>query len=80
MKPLYTHDCTRCVYLDKYKETDLYWCDQGGNMPTLINRYGNNGPEYESGPLLKSIIPSLMESVNWFTVAFKRAQDKGLIK
>jgi hypothetical protein len=37
-------------YADAYQgKYDLYHCDQGGPGPTLIARYGDDGPEYMSG-------------------------------
>lgn len=44
----YEHDCTDCVFLGRFAEHDLYWCSQGGFMPTIIARYGDDGPEYAS--------------------------------
>jgi hypothetical protein len=54
-KPIYPHYCDSCIYLgrseDDYgKECDLYVCTQGmGSNPTVIARYGEDGPEYISG-------------------------------
>lgn len=49
----YTHDCNQCVYLGlgcmDSKEYDLYFCKQGGIMPTVIARFGDNTPDYLSG-------------------------------
>lgn len=66
----YTHDCTSCTPLGEFNEFDLYHCGQGGHRPTVIARYGNDGPEYLSG--MDSVhTPSLVE-------AQKRAVEKGL--
>ena len=42
----YEHDCDVCVYLGRYKEYDLYFCNN--HTPTVIARYGIHG-EYLSG-------------------------------
>jgi hypothetical protein len=46
MKPLFKHDCDKCVFLGVYKNHDLYYCN---TEPTVIARYGDNGCEYFSG-------------------------------
>ena len=43
------HDCDNCKFLGMFKDYDLYFCNQGGNIPTVIARYGNEGHEYLSG-------------------------------
>jgi len=49
IKRHYTHDCNNCKPLGKFQEYELYFCDQGGNLPTVIARYGNEIWEYKSG-------------------------------
>jgi len=44
--PQYKHDCDRCIFLGREGEYDLYFCK---DEPTIICRYGNDGPEYGSG-------------------------------
>ena len=44
----YTHDCDVCKSLGVMDEFDLYFCPQVG-MPTVIARFGDDGPDYESG-------------------------------
>ena len=44
--PLFTHDCDKCQFLGTFKKHDLYFCAAG---PTVVARYGNDGPEYKSG-------------------------------
>ena len=52
--PRYKHDCTRCRFLGHtiggMRIHDLYVCDTLGpdRSPTVIARYGNDGPEYLS--------------------------------
>jgi hypothetical protein len=47
--PRYPHDCTSCRYLGHVLAFDLYVCPQGG-LPTVVARYGAEGPAYASGP------------------------------
>jgi len=47
--PKFKHDCSECIFLGLYKGNDLYFCRQGGSFPTVISRYGNDGPDYSSG-------------------------------
>lgn len=76
MKPRYKHDCEGCVYLstwdDEHEETyDLYYCNQG-SLPTVIARFGHDGPDYVSGIFFAPQVPALAE-------AKKLAQKKGLL-
>lgn len=48
-KPEYKHDCSKCTFLGKFEEYDLYYCDK--SLPTLIARYGDEGPQYSSCPV-----------------------------
>lgn len=57
-KPQFIHDCDQCVFLGQYKHplkdgtlepVDLYFCPAALGGPTVIARYGNEGPEYSSG-------------------------------
>ena len=48
LTPAFEHDCDECVFLGRYEDHDLYLCPQGG-MPTVVARWGNDGPEYTSG-------------------------------
>lgn len=47
--PRYIHDCKECIYLGQKDEYDLYFCNQGGLLNTVIARFGNEGPDYISG-------------------------------
>ena len=71
-KPRFTHDCDRCTFLGQDGKHDLYYCPQG-SFPTVIARYGNDGPDYTSGMSLVDIVPALKE-------AKRRAIEKGLIQ
>ena len=50
VKPQYKHDCDGCTFHGRLGDKDIYTCGQGGNIPTIIARWGNGGPEYSSGP------------------------------
>jgi hypothetical protein len=47
--PRYPHDCTACRYVGQLLAFDVYVCPQGG-LPTVVARYGAEGPAYASGP------------------------------
>ena len=69
----FQHDCKNCKPLGHYNEHDLYFCAQGGLVPTVLARYGNEGPEYLSGLTLAPAIPELGE-------AARRAVAAGYLK
>ena len=83
MTKQFEHDCEGCTFLGQYKKWDLYHCMDFGTIPTLIARWGDEGPENTSGedfslpfynPLLKARLhphPGLAE-------ARRRAQARGL--
>ena len=72
-KPRYEHDCSSCYFLGQYEEYDLYYCDQTFlNFPTVIARFGDDGPDYTSG-LALATQPPLSE-------AKRRAIQMGLLK
>ncbi len=51
--PRYKHDCRKCKYLGQHKEYDLYHCYNCAlEKGTVIARYGNDGWEYASTPIL----------------------------
>jgi hypothetical protein len=77
--PLWQHDCQKCVLLGTVSFHDLYYCPGilGGSV---IARYGNDGPEYRSGPvdvLLDNL--SRFDETDPLRVAYTLACDKGLI-
>lgn len=51
----FQHDCEKCVPLGRESDHDLYFCEQGGMGPTLIARWGDEGPDYKSGMVLAGI-------------------------
>lgn len=65
MTPRFAHDCTACVFLGTNtlpdsevawypRVADLYFCNQGGFLPTVIARYSDDGPDYSSGLAFRS--------------------------
>jgi hypothetical protein len=44
--PQFKHDCDKCTFLASMGSHDFYYCS---NSPTVIARYGDEGPEYLSG-------------------------------
>lgn len=56
----YAHDCTACVSLGALGDYDLYRCSQSG-LPTVVARFGDDGPEYLSGsPLQLDVGPDVV--------------------
>lgn len=54
VQPKWQHDCSKCTFLGHYSDDkgiyDLYHCNQGsGRFPTIIARWSDNGPDYNSG-------------------------------
>lgn len=51
----FVHDGPCCTFLGTFRggvpvmDYDLYWCDQGVGLPTVIARYGDEGSAYASG-------------------------------
>ena len=49
-EPRFRHDCEDCVFIGHYEGHDIYRCPQEGlPWPTIVARYGDDGPEYTSG-------------------------------
>lgn len=71
--PLYEHDSDCCTFLGSFQnEADLYFCDQGGKLPTVIARYGGLGHQYTSGLIFADTSP-------WLGEAKRRAIARGLL-
>jgi hypothetical protein len=53
--PEFQHDCERCRFRGQLVGHDIYTCDQGGGgvPPTIVARWGDEGHEYASGPLVQ---------------------------
>ncbi len=52
--PKFTHDCDKCQFLGTEHGQDLYICAGEymvpGLGPSIVARFGNNGPDYASMP------------------------------
>ena len=79
--PVFKHICDNCEYLGHFDEHDLYYCPKGG--PTVIARWGGDGPDYASGMAiaeawdfkrLKDNAPSYSKALR---VAYLIAKDLG---
>lgn len=57
--PQFEHDCERCVYLGRHEDRDVYVCPQYG-WPTIVQRFGDRGSEYNSGAWLVEELPREM--------------------
>lgn len=68
----YDHDCGACVFLGQFGSADLYFCPQGGSIPTVIARYSSSGADYTSGIFAGNRHPDLLE-------AKMRATARGLL-
>jgi len=66
----YKHDCKNCTYLGQFNEYDLYFCLQGGKIPTVIARFSSEGPDYYSG---------ITSNITELTEAKCRAITRGLL-
>ena len=51
----FTHDCSRCKFIGHFCGHDVYTCsdqiDSPVLGPTILARYGNDGPDYASQPI-----------------------------
>lgn len=48
-KPKFTHDCSNCEFLGTFKDIDLYSCNRGKQIDTVIARFSSAGSDYCSG-------------------------------
>lgn len=92
MKPRYTHDCEKCVYLgtvyaerenDCKNYIDCYWCknERYPSLTSVIGRYGSDGPEYSSSLPPEAFAAGndyLMMADRWYLFALFRATVLGL--
>jgi hypothetical protein len=86
-KPKHQHDCKACSFLGQFvtegQTLDLYHCEQGGIMPTLLYRHGDKGSEYGTMPptvyhQIKRDRPDLIPG-HPGVAAYKLALKRGLI-
>lgn len=88
-KPIFQHDCSRCVFLGGYPcdiqgyedYFDLYACQEGmtdkGHW-TLVLRYGNEGYQYRSGLVFAFVDLDRKDLKSPYVIALRRAQEKGI--
>ena len=57
----YKHDCENCISLAEFRNADLYFCRQGGFLPTVIARYSDEPSDYASG-LIHADLPELKKA------------------
>lgn len=69
--PAFEHDCDNCVFLGRFLDNDLYFCDFGVNH-TVIARHSSAPADYISGTVL---IPYYDE----LAMAHQKAVKAGLI-
>ena len=50
MEPVFEHDCKNCRFMGHYLKHDVYFCPSAVPWPTLVARFGDDGPEYTSLP------------------------------
>lgn len=48
MEPKFKHDCTACHFLGHFFKHDVYVCDNGYSGGSIVARYGDEGPDYQS--------------------------------
>ncbi len=71
--PSFEHDCACCLFLGRYAESDLYFCDREPDRPTVVARFGNDEQDYTTGMRLCAVDPRLAEA-HW------RAIRRGLMQ
>jgi hypothetical protein len=71
--PTYRHDCKSCVFLGRHNGQDLYFCEQGGSIPTVVARFGDEGSEYTSSMEMVEHYPELK-------AALRLAIERGLVR
>lgn len=74
--PHYQHDCPNCIDLGDHTQDghtfDLYVCPTQIGGPTVIARFGDDGPDYKSGLCFARPGTVLGE-------AKRRAEEKGVL-
>lgn len=69
--PAFEHDCDDCVFLGRFLDNDLYFCDFGVDY-TVIARYSSVLADYISGTILVPYYDEL-------AMAHHKAVEAGLI-
>ena len=76
--PRFTHDCDTCTFLGSDEGHDFYFCGSSHPFPTVIARYGSDGPEYASGLEIAEALAGSKEN-HPLVKALRLAQEKGLL-
>jgi hypothetical protein len=81
--PMYEHDCDDCIFLGRadgrelyngVEVVDLYYCPNSWEHGSYVMRTGNDGPEYQSGPLANGTGWGPNDEV------YRRARERGLVE
>jgi hypothetical protein len=87
--PIYAHNCSLCRYLGHFRAHDLYYCkaqEAHYGMPTVIARWGNEGPDYVSSLALAPMDPILIQALvivetggaaDWIAISDDYARAEG---
>lgn len=81
-KPVYGHDCTNCLFIERYANYDCYVCLNTVYGSTVVLRYGNEVPDYVSYSF--TLIETINFESNTLTIAktilseYVRNKDKYL--
>lgn len=75
----FEHDCDGCIPLGKSGKADLYFCTQGGRMPTVIARFSDDEPDYTSGLAFALQQEREGRTEDPLVVALKMARERGLV-
>lgn len=94
VKPKFTHDCERCVFLGHVKSRlepedesqeaiDIYWCKSPRiqSLDSVIGRYSCDGPDYYSSHPPEAFAGPeeyLARAGRWYLFALVQAARKGL--
>lgn len=92
MKPVYKHDCDKCIYLGTLQPRaadefpiDTYWCTNPNhpNLSSIIGREGDDVPNYVSShppEAFASKYDYLNQAGRWYLYALLQASLRGLYK
>ena len=92
--PQFTHDSGCCTFLGRWRgpfhggdpdvtDFDLYYCQASHAWPTVIARFGDDGPEYTSGLAFVDKMALYDGRIVRMSLpldeAFRRALERGLV-
>lgn len=75
--PLYKHDCNECIFLGRFNQKDLYFCDQNKTLPTILVRHSSKDSDYTSG--LEFGANAAKDSESPVGEAYRRAKRRKLV-